>query len=72
MGAELDRAVALDAIEHRRVDAQIRDVMEHGLELTWEELDRIGESGVQWLRDRCGLTAEITDEYGMQFAPESE
>ena len=65
------REQVMDAIEHRAINDVTREIQRDGIVLTWDEADRIGDAGAQWLRDRLGLTAE-TAENGVVYRPETD
>ena len=50
----------LDTIRRARYNATAREIAAHGISLSHEQADEIGDVGCDWLRTRLGLTIETT------------
>jgi hypothetical protein len=61
-------AEQVSEILSRRVSDVAQGMMEHGVFLTWEQADEIGDDGRDWLRSRLGLTM-ATGHDGVTYAP---
>ena len=57
--ATKDQMATIDA---QRVDDVARDMARDGVDLSYSQADRIGDTGLDWLRTRLGLTCVETDE----------
>ena len=59
-------AEQIATIRARRVDDAAREMMMHGVSLTWEEAETVGDEGCDWIARRLGL-AKAADSEGVHF-----
>ena len=45
-----------------------REIMAHGVKLTWEQADDLGDETIDWMEGRLGLNMRTTDA-GITFTP---
>lgn len=67
-GHEVDEAT-FDSIRRRAVDEHTRYLAQFGAQLSYEDAAEIGDSGMQWLRDRLGLRVDTTDTEVIRLYP---
>jgi hypothetical protein len=69
--AQGDTTATADQIAQLRrhaVNAVTREIMAHGIELTWEQADGLGDETIAWMGGVLGLNKRTTDK-GITFAP---
>ena len=55
-------AEQMETIMAQRIDDVARDMMAHGVELSWEQIEEMGETRCHWLVSRLGLKSTTTDD----------
>jgi hypothetical protein len=55
-------------IRRRAVNDTTREIMAHGLVLTWDQAKALGDETLDWVRGRLGLNSKTTDA-GIVFTP---
>jgi hypothetical protein len=61
-------ATQIDQIRLRAANDVTREIAQHGLVLTHEQADDLGEESLAWLGGRLGLSVEETDR-GVECTP---
>lgn len=51
----------IDTIRARRVDDVARNIMRTGIMLTHRDADALGDDGLDWIRQRLGLSVTETE-----------
>lgn len=62
----MEKTTLLQTIRRQAFDDGARFIVEHGIMLTHDEADEIGDVGFDWLKNRLGLTV-TTDDEGVYF-----
>ncbi len=58
----------IEQLRRHAVNDVTREIMAHGVKLTWEQADALGDETIDWMGGRLGLNKRTTDA-GITFAP---
>ena len=53
--------IQIAQIRRQAVNDVTREIMTHGIQLTWAQADDLGDDVIAWMGSRLGLAADTTD-----------